>query len=75
MNNLRNEALIKQVGERIKELRKKKGLTMEALGRECELEKQHINRLEKGEVNVTISHLEAVAKGLEVSLSELLKGI
>ncbi len=75
MNNLRDDELIKQVGQRIKLLREERSMTMEALADKCDIEKQHIYRLEKGEQNYTISTLKVVAKGLGLSLSEFLKGL
>ncbi|HEY1019275.1 MAG TPA: helix-turn-helix transcriptional regulator [Sediminibacterium sp.] len=73
MNNLRDDEFLLRVGGRIRELREKRGMSMEDLGAECGIERNTVFRIEKGKVNTTICTLNALAKGLGVSVSELMK--
>ena len=61
----------KKIGKRIKELREKKGLTIEKLAYENDLAKGNLSELEKGQIDPKLSTLERIAKGLDVSLREL----
>ncbi len=61
------------IGKRIIELRTEKGWSQSDLARACNKDRQAIEVLENGKVNATIYTLYEVAKGLDVSLSELTK--
>lgn len=63
--------LNKKIGQRIIELREKKGLTQADLARACKKERQALEKLENGRVNPTLYSLYEVAKALEVQLKEL----
>ena len=58
------------VGKRMRQLRKKKGLSQEALANECELDRTYIASVENGKRNISIINLEKISKALKVSLSE-----
>lgn len=73
MNNLRDDEFLLRVGGRIRELREKRGMSMDDLGAECGIERNTVFRIEKGKVNTTVSTLKAIAEGLGVSVSELLR--
>lgn len=72
-NNLRDIKLLKQFGIYIRQLRKKKNMTMEDLAYACEVEYSQISRVERGVTNTTMTTLYALSKGLEIPLNELLK--
>jgi transcriptional regulator with XRE-family HTH domain len=74
MNNLRNKKLLDKFGASVKKLRLAKGLTQEELAYACDMELSQVYRIENGKINATLSTIEALAKGLEISISELLKG-
>lgn len=59
-----------KVGNRIKELRNKLGISQEELGFRSGVHRTYIASLEVGKRNISISTLEKVVKALEVSLSE-----
>ena len=61
-----------QLGERIKALRLKKGLTISAMCYRNALEPSTISRVEAGIVDVKYLTLVKIAKALEVKLEELL---
>ena len=71
--------LAKRVGERIRALRKKKGLTMADLGADRRgrvyFEKQYVWKMETGRVTPSLAALAHIAKRLGVSLASLLRGM
>lgn len=60
------------IGDRIRQLRKEKGLSQEKLGYESELHCTHIGSIERGQKNWSIETLIKVAKGLNVNVVDLL---
>lgn len=67
----RDTAFIKRFGQRLREIRKEKGVSQEDLAGKTGFELSQIGRIERGEVNTSISHLAAIAKALKVSPKEL----
>lgn len=61
----------KQVGERIRNLRKEQGLSQEDLGAKADLHYTYIGAVERGEKNCSITMLSRIAKGLNVELVDL----
>ena len=59
-----------KVGNRIKELRNKLGISQEELGFRSGVHRTYIASLEVGKRNVSIVTLEKIVIALEVSLSE-----
>lgn len=72
MNNLRDQELLIVFGNKLKDLRTLKGLTLQQLAFEADMEISQVHRVEKGKINPTLTTLDALAKGLGVTLSELL---
>ncbi len=60
----------KQVGQRLKELRTKLGLSQEKFGLEVGLDRTYIASIERGRRNVSILNLEKIWKGLKVTPKE-----
>ena len=71
MNNLRNQETLEQFGEKLKTFRTAKGLTLEQLAFEADIELSQVHRVEKGKINPTLTTLIALAKGLDITLAEL----
>lgn len=63
----------KLVGDRIRQVRKEKGLSQEKLGYESELHCTHIGSIERGQKNWSIDTLIKVANGLNVEVADLFK--
>lgn len=59
------------IGERIRKLRKERGLSQEELGWKSNLHYTHIGSIERGEKNWSIDTLVKVAKGLNVGINDL----
>ena len=68
----KDEALLKEIGEKIREIRQKKEISQEMLANECEIDYSQVNRMELGKVNFSISHLYKIASALEIDPKELL---
>lgn len=58
-------------GRHLTRLRKHKNLSIHQLAARCKLEYSHLQRIEKGRVNIALTTLIAVSTGLEISLKEL----
>jgi XRE family transcriptional regulator, regulator of sulfur utilization len=59
------------IGDRIRQLRKERGLSQEKLGYESELHCTHIGSIERGQKNWSIDTLLKVARGLKVDVRDL----
>ncbi|HEY0307773.1 MAG TPA: helix-turn-helix transcriptional regulator [Acidobacteriaceae bacterium] len=64
-----------QVGRRIAEFRQAKGWSQRMLADHAQIEQAHLARLELGQKEAGLLMLEKIADALEVSLSDLLKGL
>lgn len=60
-------------GERVRELRKGKGLSQENLSFKAELHRTYIGMIEMAEKNITLINIEKIAKALEIQPSDLLR--
>ncbi len=62
--------------ERLRNLRKSKGLTQEKLAEMSDIDYKYLQKLEsKNPSSPTLSVLEKLSRGLVISLSELIKNI
>jgi transcriptional regulator with XRE-family HTH domain len=64
---------LKRFGERVRELRIKKGLSQEQLAEISGLHRTYISSLELGKRNVSLINIFALAKALGVTPDKLLK--
>jgi transcriptional regulator with XRE-family HTH domain len=62
-------------GKRVRDLRKKKGLSQEAFADSCGLDRTYVSGIERGVRNPSLVNLEKLADALGVSLSDMFKGI
>jgi len=59
-------------GDKVRELRKEKGLSQEDLSFKAYLHRTYIGMIERAEKNITLVNIEKIAKALDVSIKELL---
>ena len=67
--------ITKDLGDRIKELRQKTGLSQERFALKIEMDRTYFASVEAGRRNIAIVNIKKIADGLGVSLSELFEGI
>jgi transcriptional regulator with XRE-family HTH domain len=65
----------RDLGQRIRELRKKKNWSQHTLGNMCGLHRSHMGAIERGQSNITLASLLKIAENLDTSLSGLFKEI
>ncbi|ADB50442.1 helix-turn-helix transcriptional regulator [Conexibacter woesei] len=59
------------LGGAVREVRARRSLTQEGLGRESALHRNYVGAIERGEINPTFRILRKLATGLHLPLSEL----
>jgi ribosome-binding protein aMBF1 (putative translation factor) len=65
----------RQLGDRIRKLRQRKGWSQEEFGAISGIHRTYIGAVERGEKNLTIVTLHTIAKTLDTSLVQLFRGI
>jgi putative transcriptional regulator len=63
------------LGKHIVKLRQQKGWTQSELSRNCDKDRQSIERLEKGKINPSAYYLYQIAEGLGIEFGDLLEAI
>jgi transcriptional regulator with XRE-family HTH domain len=66
---------LQSLGERIRKLRKDKGLTQEELAHKSEIDRSYIGGVERGQRNLSFTKLCEIAEALECDVAELTRGI
>jgi transcriptional regulator with XRE-family HTH domain len=59
-------------GEKVREIRKEKGLSQEELAHKADLHRTYIGMIERAEKNITLLNIEKIANALEVNIKELI---
>lgn len=60
-----------QVGRRIRQLRKTKGLSLSQLAERADLNDKYLGQVERGDENLTIRSIRNIATALEVPVADL----
>ena len=68
---LKQNILIK-FGERIRQIRKEKGLSQEELAYKANLHRTYIGMIERAEKNITLINIEKIANALKINIKDLL---
>jgi transcriptional regulator with XRE-family HTH domain len=71
----KEKALLKKLGNKIRELRASVGLSQEELAEKVGIHRTYIGSVERGERNVSIINMFYIARSLNSSLSELFESI
>jgi transcriptional regulator with XRE-family HTH domain len=69
---VKNEHLISEFGQRIKQLRNEKKLSQEKLSFATGFHRTYIGMIERGERNISLTNMAVFAKIFEMPISELL---
>ncbi len=67
MGQIRNQALIDTIAVRLKQIREAKGITQEVVVYETSI---NIGRIEAGQINISVSTLEAICRYFNMTLRE-----
>ena len=62
-------------GKRIKYLRKEKGLSQEKFALNINMDRTYYASVENGKRNISIINIDKIAKGLDIDLETLFKGL
>ena len=67
--------IAKQLGDRIKELRKETGLSQEKFALKIDMDRTYFATVESGKRNISLQNIEKIANGLNITISELFEGM
>jgi transcriptional regulator with XRE-family HTH domain len=70
-----SNALLVRLGKRVQALRKKKGWTQTDMAVCLDMNRGHISDIERGKREPGIITLQIIAKGLDTTMADLLKGL
>lgn len=68
----KDEELILQFGNRVKELREKSGMSQREFANVCDLDHSQVSRIELGKVSTSLSMVFLLAKHLGITAQELI---
>ena len=72
---MNNSDILTRFGKRVRELRKSQGYSQESFAAECGLDRTYLGGIERGERNVALRNIGAIANALRISISELTQGL
>lgn len=67
--------IAEELGKRMRLLRTEKGLSQERFALSIDMDRTYYASVESGKRNISINNIEKIAKGLNISLAELFKGM
>jgi len=71
MDRTGEDAIKQRFGARMRDLRKARDLTQEALAFACALDRSYLGAIERGEKNVSLINIHRIAEALGVGAGEL----
>ena len=71
----RTTDITQKFGSRVRELRHRASLSQEEFAARCELDRTYVSSIERGKRNVALRNIEAIARALNLSISQLVKGL
>lgn len=69
----KEENILLVFGQRVKKLRQLKKITQDQFAQLCDLHKNYIGMIERGERNPSLINIEIIACAFDISISELMK--
>jgi transcriptional regulator with XRE-family HTH domain len=69
------QEILKALGQRIRDLRKKQGYSQESFADHCGVHRTFMGTIERGESNLNFSNLVKISRSLGITLSQLLSGL
>src|SRR5229473_1018476 len=74
-NSWKVQEILAALGQRVRELRKKKGFSQEAFADVTGVHRTWMGAVERGERNLSFHNLVLISKALGITLSQLLSGL
>ncbi len=71
----RRTNITERFGRRARELRQRANLSQEEFAERCDPDRTYISGIERGKRNVALKNIDAIARALNVSISELMNGL
>ncbi len=71
VSNIVNSDYVKALGRRVIELRQSKNLSQETLANKADIPVNQVGRIERGEINTTVSTIYAISVALGVKVIEV----
>lgn len=69
----KKKTILVNFGDKVREIRKEKGLSQEELAHKAILHRTYIGMIERAEKNITLINIEKIANALEVNINILIK--
>ena len=73
MGGTQEKSIQKAFGDRMRAIRRDKGLSQDRLALESGLHRAYIGAVERGEVNLSIVNVQRIAKALDVTPGQLME--
>lgn len=67
--------ITERFGQRIKEIRNNRGISQERFALLIDMDRTYYASVESGKRNISINNIEKIARGFNISLEELFKGL
>ncbi len=71
MDPERQQQTKRRFGARLRQIRKSKKMSQEAVALNCDLDRSYLGRIERGESNVSLVNIHRIAEALGVGPAEL----
>ena len=75
IRTMAEEDVLHRFGERVRELRKDAGWSQEEFAAASKLDRSYMGGIERGQRNVALRNIEAIAVALKMTISDLLDGV
>jgi transcriptional regulator with XRE-family HTH domain len=72
---VRRTNITERFGRRLRGLRQRANLSQEEFAEKCDLDRTYISGIERGKRNVALRNIEAIVHALNITISELLRGV
>lgn len=73
MDKERQKEVKRNLGARLRQLRKARKISQEAVALTSGLDRSYLGRIERGEVNVSLVNIHRIAEALDVTAAELIE--
>ena len=67
--------VLARFGARVRSLRQATGMSQDAFGELCQLDRTYVGGIERGTRNVGLKNIAAIANALRISIAELMEGV